>query len=244
MIILIQILIKYNAIQISLLHAPDYKCTWFWPLNLENLPTVGGETPPPTPSPRSVALLPRAWSLRSFAFVLKIFSVFFLKSEIICPLLKTCLRHCLIDKLFFSSKSVCTDTCSKQKKIMKRNSGLRVCFLFLNWGHVSLGPVHHPCQSLSEKHPKRGWSDGIPTCSSLNTIRVNHFLKSTLNEDEATVYPHAALWTLVISTTPRVRTGVSPRKFPTLSCADRPRTCPGDLWIWYPFFIFSCFRYP
>ena len=25
-------------------------------------------------------------------------------------------------------------------------------------GHVSLGPVHHPRQSLSEKHPKQGWS--------------------------------------------------------------------------------------
>ena len=60
-------------------------------------------------------------------------------------------------------------------------------------GHVSLGPVHHPRQSLSEKDPKRGWSDR--THSSLNT-------------------------------TPRVRTGVSPRKCPTLS-ADRPRTCPG-----------------
>ena len=34
-------------------------------------------------------------------------------------------------------------------------------------GHVSLGPVHHPRQSLSEEHPKRGWSDG--THSSLNT---------------------------------------------------------------------------
>ena len=34
-------------------------------------------------------------------------------------------------------------------------------------GHFSLGPVHHPRQSLSEKHPKRGWSDG--THSSLNT---------------------------------------------------------------------------
>ena len=34
-------------------------------------------------------------------------------------------------------------------------------------GHVSLGPVHHPCKSLSEKHPKRGWSDD--THSSLNS---------------------------------------------------------------------------
>ena len=34
-------------------------------------------------------------------------------------------------------------------------------------GDVSLGPVHHPRQSLSEKHPKWGWSDG--THSSLNT---------------------------------------------------------------------------
>ena len=38
-------------------------------------------------------------------------------------------------------------------------------------GHVSLGPVHHPCKSISEKHPKRGWSDD--THSSLNTtLRV------------------------------------------------------------------------
>ena len=35
-------------------------------------------------------------------------------------------------------------------------------------GHVSLGPVHHPHKSLSEKHPKRGWSDD-DTHSSLNT---------------------------------------------------------------------------
>ena len=34
-------------------------------------------------------------------------------------------------------------------------------------GTVSLGLVHHPRKSLSEKHPKRGWSDD--THSSLNT---------------------------------------------------------------------------
>ena len=77
-------------------------------------------------------------------------------------------------------------------------------------GHVSLGPVHHPRQSLSEKHPKRGWSDG--THSSLNTIH-------------------------------RGITGVSLPDFPTLS-ADRPRTCPGDLWIWYNFFHIFLFSIP
>ena len=30
-------------------------------------------------------------------------------------------------------------------------------------GHVSLGPVHHPRKSLSEKYPKRGWSDDTHT---------------------------------------------------------------------------------
>ena len=35
---------------------------------MKKLPTVGKGTPrPPTPSPRSVATLPRAWSLRSLA---------------------------------------------------------------------------------------------------------------------------------------------------------------------------------
>ena len=42
-----------------------HQITWFWPPKLKNLPTVGGGTPP---SPRSVASLPRAWSLRSLAF--------------------------------------------------------------------------------------------------------------------------------------------------------------------------------
>ena len=67
------------------------------------------------------------------------------------------------------------------------------------------GPVHHPRQSLSEKHPKRGWSDGAHCDSSLNT-------------------------------TPRAHRGIAPR-FPTLS-ADRPRTYPGYLWIWYPFYSY------
>ena len=56
----------------------------------------------------------------------------------------------------------------------------------------------------------------------LYIIRVNHSLKGTLNEDE-----------------PRVRTNIAP-KFPTLS-AERRWTCPGDLWIWYPFFHFPVF---
>ena len=34
---------------------------------MQKLPTVGGGTPPPTPYPRSIATLSRAWSLRSLA---------------------------------------------------------------------------------------------------------------------------------------------------------------------------------
>ena len=64
----------------------------------------------------------------------------------------------------------------------------------------------------------------------LYIIRVNYFLKSTLNEDEATV--PTALWTLHRAC---AHQGIAPR-FPTLS-AD----CPRDLWIWYPFFHISRF---
>ena len=48
----------------TLRYAPD--CT-FSSRKIKKLPTVGGGTPPPTPSPRSVATLPRARSLRSLA---------------------------------------------------------------------------------------------------------------------------------------------------------------------------------
>ena len=76
-------------LNISLLHnyAPYYMIL-NPKIEEKNLPTVGGGHPPPppsTPSLRSVASLPRAWSLRSVAFVLKILSVFFLKSEITPP---------------------------------------------------------------------------------------------------------------------------------------------------------------
>ena len=81
-IILIQILIKYNVKNLitacTRLHDSDPQN---WKISL--------------PSPRSVASLPRAWSLRSLAFVLKILSVFFLKSSPPPPLWKTCLRHWL-----------------------------------------------------------------------------------------------------------------------------------------------------
>ena len=66
-IILIQILIM---LKISLLHAPDYMILT---TKIEKSPYRGrADTPLPHPSP--------ARSLRSLAFVLKIFSVFFLKS--------------------------------------------------------------------------------------------------------------------------------------------------------------------
>ena len=45
-------------------YAPD--CI-FSSRKMKKLLTVGGGTPPPTSSPRSVATLPRAWSLRSLA---------------------------------------------------------------------------------------------------------------------------------------------------------------------------------
>ena len=88
-IILIQIRIRYNVKNFitacTRLHDSDPQK---WKISLRH--------PPPTPSPRSVASLPRAWSLRSLAFVLNI--IFFgQKSEILPPptLLKTCLRPCV-----------------------------------------------------------------------------------------------------------------------------------------------------
>ena len=42
--------------------------------------------------------------------------------------------------------------------------------------------------------------------------------------------------------TARAHRGIAPR-FPTLS-ADCPRPCPGDLWIWYPFFHIFLFSIP
>ena len=59
-IILIQILIRYNVK--NLITA----CTR--PLDFD-LKIEKVSPPPPRPSPRSVASLPRAWSLRSLAFV-------------------------------------------------------------------------------------------------------------------------------------------------------------------------------
>ena len=55
-----------HDVKLSLRYAPD--CT-FSSRKMKKLLTVGGGTPPPTPSPspRSVATLPRAWSLRSLA---------------------------------------------------------------------------------------------------------------------------------------------------------------------------------
>ena len=78
-------------------------------------------------------------------------------------------------------------------------------------GHVSLGPVHHPRKSLSQKHPKRGWS----------LEQFWHPIPGKRGSEHNTVRAHR---------------GIAP-KFPTLS-ADRPRTCPGDLWISYPFFSY------
>ena len=62
-------------LKISLLHAPDYMILT---PKIEKFP-YGGRQDTPLPHP------PPARSLRSLAFVLKIFSVFFLKSEITPP---------------------------------------------------------------------------------------------------------------------------------------------------------------
>ena len=74
----------------------------------------------------------------------------------------------------------------------------------------------------------------------LYIIRVNHFLKSTLNEDE-TMVP-TALWTLHRACAPR-RTGVL-----LLDFLPFPRIVRGpvraDLWIWYPFFHIFLFSIP
>ena len=64
-------------LKISLLHAPDYMI--LTPKTVKNLPTVGGGVPPPTPSPRSVASLPRICSQYFF---------WGQKSEIIPPTFK------------------------------------------------------------------------------------------------------------------------------------------------------------
>ena len=69
-------------LKISLLHAPDYMILT---PKIEKSPYPGRGNIPSHTLPRSVASLPRAWSPRSLAFVLKIFSVFFLKSEIPPP---------------------------------------------------------------------------------------------------------------------------------------------------------------
>ena len=67
----------------------------------------------------------------------------------------------------------------------------------------------------------------------LSIICVNHFLKSTLNEDEARV--STALWTLHHACAPKYRSQIS---YPFRgSSAD----LSGDLWIWYPFFLLHIF---
>ena len=52
-------------IKISFLGVPQI--AHFQVEKMQKLPTVGGGTPPPTPYPRSIATLSRAWSLRSLA---------------------------------------------------------------------------------------------------------------------------------------------------------------------------------
>ena len=85
-IILIQIRIRYNVKNFitacTRLHDSDPQK---WKISL---PWEGGHPPPPPsqPSPRSVASLPRAWSLRSLAFWSEI------RNHPPPPLLKTCLR--------------------------------------------------------------------------------------------------------------------------------------------------------
>ena len=88
------------------------------------------------------------------------------------------------------------------------------------------------------KFPGGGGGGGMSHWG-LYIIRLNHSLKGTLNEDEATIL--TALGTRHRACAPGYRR-IAP-KFHTLS-ADRQRTCPGDLWIWYPFFIFSCGSIP
>ena len=75
----------------------------------------------------------------------------------------------------------------------------------------------------------------------LYIIRVNHFLKSILptNEDGATV--PTALWTLHKST--RVRTGVSPRTFPTSFRGSSAGLSEGSVNL-IPFFHIFLFSIP
>ena len=70
----------------------------------------------------------------------------------------------------------------------------------------------------------------------LYIIHVNHFLKSTLNEDDATV--STAIWTLHCKCAPGYCSQIS---YPFRgSSADLYR----DLWIWYPFFHIFLFSIP
>ena len=72
----------------------------------------------------------------------------------------------------------------------------------------------------------------------LYIIRVNHSLKGTLIEDEATIL--TALWTRHRERAPGSHQGITP-KFPTLSGGPVRGICEFDT----PFFpIISCFRYP
>ena len=145
-------------------------------------------------------------------------------------------------------------------------------------GHVSLEPVHHPRQSLSEKHPKRGWRDGIH--SSLNTtprmrtgVSLPDFLpfprivrgpvrgicefdtlffiffcfrypwRDTRRVEKKIPFLRVFIDADDVQAPMRhAHRGIAPR-FPTLS-ANRPRTCTGDLWIWYPFFHIFLFSIP
>ena len=134
-----------------------------------SLPWQGGH-PPPTPSPRSVATLPRAWSLRSLA-------------KIVPPKCFGSLRHCeWVLVYFIVSGFLGLAGFRKVKgKIFVWSNFQHNFFLISrsnNWRHLKLLPVSiaspylyiETCWQPHGQWPR--WRQGLYTCGTLTYVNT------------------------------------------------------------------------
>ena len=141
-------------------------------------------------------------------------------------------------------------------------------------GYVSLGLVHHPRKSLSEKHPKRGWSLGqfwhpIPgnhwTTLIFRPLTGIFFLACYILYYIQVLLPRWPFWpkrnkdkaNSIVNNKPNCAGNIIPTAIGTRHPSVRAHrgiapkchtlsadACPGELWFWYPIFEISPFLIP